>query len=125
MPKICIVRLESICGGYECDPSIVQDSDWFEVTDEELEYFKIATRDYDSKIYNHGIIIKPELNIEEIKLKCKEYYDKIVLQQKAKEVKRKKAEKEKSEANAKKALAKKLKKLEQLQLELGITPKSE
>lgn len=126
MPKICIVRLISSCGGYDCDPNeIIQESDWIEVTDEELKYLTNSVRDYNSPIFDHTIIVKPELDISDLKLKSKEYYDKIIEQEKKKEAIKLKKEKEKSKLDQAKALAKKKKKLEQLQMELGILPKTE
>lgn len=119
MPKICILKFEHRCGGYECDPDVVQDSDWFEVTDEELVYLKSAIRDYTSTIYDHTILIKPKLDIDSLKLKSKEYYEKIIAQEKKKADTRAKKEKEKKDMDAAKVLAKKRKKLEQLRLELG------
>mgnify|MGYP006323613759 CR=1 FL=1 len=84
MPKICILKLEHRCGGYECDPEAVQDSDWFEVTESELTYLNSAIHDYSSPIFNHVIVIKPELDIESLKLKSKEYYEKIIASEKKK-----------------------------------------
>lgn len=119
MPKICILKLEHRCGGYECDPEAVQDSDWFEVTESELTYLNSAIHDYSSPIFNHVIVIKPELDIESLKLKSKEYYEKIIASEKKKAEAKIKKEKEKNDMDAAKVLAKKRKKLEQLRLELG------
>ena len=90
-----------------------------------MKYFQSAIYDYESKIYQHGIVIKPELDLDELKLKSKEYYGRILASQKKKEETKKLREKKAKEESEAKLKAKKLKKLEQLQLELGIVPKSE
>ena len=69
-----------------------------------MKYFQSAIYDYESKIYQHGIVIKPELDLYELKLKSKEYYDRILATQKkkeeAKKLREKKAKEEVKDVNS-------------------------